>query len=49
MKLEGKPRLSPLKQKKSGPFVMRVTLFTILFVALLWIGIKVYLATMGDG
>ncbi len=47
MNLEDKTRLSQLKPKKSGPFVMKVTLYTILIVALLWIGIRIFLATAG--
>ncbi len=47
MNLKDKTRLSRLKPKKSGPFVMKVTLYTILIVALLWVGIRVFLATMG--
>ena len=49
MNPEGKTRLSSLKPKNSRPVVMKVTLSTILLVALLWIGIRVFLATMGDG
>ncbi len=49
MNREDKPRLAHLKPKNSGPFVMKVTLYTILIVALLWVGIRVFLATAGDG
>ena len=49
MNPEDKTRLIQPKPKNSGPVVMKVTLYTILIVALLWVGIRVYLATMGDG